>query len=77
MGSYPIIFFSPTYRTLFDELKKAVTLNSPEERFNQVKAVLGITYDTAKKKINSQFQELKEKAEEALCEEIPVYRQSS
>lgn len=77
-GHTLLSFFSPAYRTMFDELKNAVTLNSPEESFNQVKAVLGITYETSKKKeINSQFKKLKEKAEEALCEEIPFNRQSS
>ncbi|CAM3032670.1 Uncharacterised protein [Legionella steigerwaltii] len=79
-GHTLLSFFSPSYKKMFDDLKSAIALNkrSPEASFSKLKAVLGLTYETSKKKeIKSQFKALKEHAIEVLNEEIPVYEKSS
>ncbi|MCW8443263.1 hypothetical protein OQJ05_04250 [Fluoribacter gormanii] len=77
LGHLLLSFFSSSYNIMFNELKDALNEKSTEDCLNKMKAALGITNAPHhNKEIASQFQKLKEEAQEVLSEEpieeIPI-----
>ncbi|PWY54787.1 hypothetical protein DGG96_14895 [Legionella qingyii] len=77
LGHAFLSFFSSSYKSMFKELKEALNEESIEDRLNKIKAILGISNELRQEKeIASQFQKLKEEAQEVLSkkgiEEMPI-----
>ncbi|KTD72918.1 hypothetical protein [Legionella tucsonensis] len=77
-GHKLLLIFSPSYKKMFNELKKVLTEKTTETSLNNIKAVLGITNEPSnKKEIAKQFKGLQEKVKETLdneyLEDMPVF----